>query len=110
MTNNKDQNKRHEQLCRQIGIKESRKLRAQKNNLKTIWYGFSMMGLIGWSITIPTLLGAGFGRFLDERFPTDESWTLIFLVTGLVLGCFNAWRWLAKEDRKIREEHEKKDE
>ena len=28
------------------------------------------------------------------------------LVAGLTLGCFNAWHWVAKEDRAIRHEQE----
>jgi hypothetical protein len=28
-----------------------------------------MMGLIGWSVVIPTLLGAALGLWLDQRYP-----------------------------------------
>jgi len=32
-----------------------------------------MMGLIGWSVVVPTLLGAAFGIWLDNRHPGDYS-------------------------------------
>ena len=69
-----------------------------------------MMGLIGWSVAIPTVLGAALGLWLDKRHPGQHSWTLALLVAGLVLGCFNAWHWVAKEDKAMREEQEDDDE
>ena len=42
-----------------------------------------MMGLIGWSVVVPTLLGAALGIWLDERHPGAHSWTLALLVAGL---------------------------
>ena len=59
-----------------------------------------MMGLIGWSVVVPTLLGAALGLWLDMRYPGTHSWTLALLVAGLVIGCLNAWHWVAKETRR----------
>jgi ATP synthase protein I len=36
---------------------------------RTVWFGLGMMGLIGWSVAIPTLLGAALGLWLDKRHP-----------------------------------------
>ena len=63
-----------------------------------------MMGLVGWSVAIPTLLGTALGLWLDRRYPGPHSWTLALLLGGLVLGCWNAWHWLSREHREIREE------
>jgi hypothetical protein len=46
---------------------------------------------------------------LDERYPSSHSWTLILLVSGLCIGCWNAVRWVLKENKEMQEE-EKKDE
>ena len=43
-----------------------------------------MSGLIGWSVAVPTLLGAMLGLWLDRRHPGAHSWTLMLLVVGLV--------------------------
>jgi ATP synthase protein I len=64
-----------------------------------------MMGLIGWSVVIPTLLGAGLGIWLDKHHPGEHSWTLALLVAGLAIGCFNAWHWVAKEEQEMGEEN-----
>ena len=93
----------------QIGDKAKRKLRARRNGTQ-VWFGLGMMGLIGWSVAIPTVLGAGLGIWLDKRHAGRHSWTLALLVAGLVLGCVNAWHWVAKEDKAMREEEENHDE
>ena len=93
-------------FSRQVGVKAARKLKAQRTVSRTIWYGLGMMGLVGWSVAVPTLLGAALGIWLDKHHAGRHSWTLMLLLIGLILGCLNAWHCVAKEDRKIREEQE----
>jgi ATP synthase protein I len=88
-------------FSRQVGDMAERKLKAQRHVTKTVWSGLGMMGLVGWSVSMPTLLGAILGLWLDKRYPGEHSWTLALLVMGLALGCFNAWHWIVKEDREI---------
>jgi ATP synthase protein I len=96
--------KEHSALSRQVGAKAARKLKAQRNPAPGVWYGLGMMGLIGWSVAIPTLLGAALGLWLDRQHWNERSWTLALLVAGLTIGCLNAWLWVAKEDRAMRDE------
>ncbi|MEO8410615.1 MAG: AtpZ/AtpI family protein [Propionivibrio sp.] len=84
-----------------VGARAARKLKAQRQVNRTVWTGLGMMGLVGWSVAIPTLLGAALGLWIDSRYPGARSWTLALLAAGLVLGCFNAWRWIVREDREI---------
>jgi len=91
-------------LAGQVGAKAARKLKARRHGAPGIWFGVGMMGLIGWSVVVPTLLGAALGLWLDSRHPGAHTWTLALLVAGLTIGCWNAWQWVAKEDRAIREE------
>jgi ATP synthase protein I len=90
----------------EVGQKAARKLKAQRHPAPGVWFGLGMMGLIGWSVVVPTLAGAALGIWLDKRHPGTHSWTLALLVAGLTLGCFNAWRWVAKEDAAMRDEQE----
>jgi ATP synthase protein I len=93
-------------LAGQIGGKAERKLRARRHTSHGVWFGLGMMGLIGWSVAVPTLLGAALGIWLDRNHPGGRSWTLALLVAGLALGCMNAWLWVAKEAKAIRTEQE----
>lgn len=97
-------------LAQQVGAKARRKLKAQRNSAPGVWFGLGMMGLIGWAVVVPTLLGVAIGQWLDSYYPGEHSWTLALLVAGLTLGCFNAWRWVAKEEKEIREDQEDDDE
>ena len=90
----------------QVGAKAARKLRARRHATSGVWFGLGMMGLIGWSVVVPTLLGAALGLWLDKQHPGEHSWTLALLVAGLALGCLNAWHWVAKEDKAMRDEQE----
>lgn len=98
------------EFARQVGEKETRKLQAQGRVLRTVWSGLGMMGLVGWSVAVPTLLGAALGIWLDKHYPATHSWTLALLVAGLCLGCANAWRWVAKEGREMHKAMEQKNE
>lgn len=110
MNNGKKKTKDSGGFSKKVGEKESRKLKAQqRNNKNSIWHGFGMFGLIGWSIVVPTLLGALLGIWLDNRFPGDRSYTLAFLIAGLVVGCFNAWHWVSKELKDMQEEQDNKE-
>jgi len=93
----------------QVGAKAARKLKARKST-QGVWFGLGMMGLIGWSVVVPTLLGAALGIWLDNHHPGKHAWTLALLVVGLAMGCLNAWHWVAKEDKAMREEQEDDDE
>jgi ATP synthase protein I len=93
-----------------VGVKAARKLKARRNSPPVVWSGLGMMGLIGWSVAIPTLLGAALGIWLDQHYPGKHPWTLALMVAGLVLGCLNAWHWVAKEDKAMRDEQEDSDE
>ena len=97
-------------LSEEVGAKAARKLRARRHSAQGVWFGLGMMGLIGWSVAIPTLLGAALGLWLDQHYPGKHAWTLALLVAGLSIGCFNAWHWVANEDKAIREEQEDADE
>jgi len=91
-------------FSRDVGAKAALKLRARRNATPGVWSGLGMMGLVGWSVVVPTLLGAALGLWLDQRYPGGRSWTLALLVGGLAVGCLNAWHWVAKEDREIHEQ------
>jgi ATP synthase protein I len=97
-------------FAEQVGVKAIRKLKARSNRTSGVWFGLGMMGLIGWSVVVPTLLGAALGLWLDQHYPGGRSWTLALLVAGLVIGCFNAWHWVDKEDKAMRSEQENDDE
>ena len=96
-------------LAGQIGAKAARKLKARKST-QGVWFGLGMMGLVGWSVVVPTLLGAALGVWLDQHHPGKHAWTLALLVVGLAIGCVNAWYWVAQQEKAMRDEPDDNDE
>jgi len=97
-------------FSQEVGAKAARKLKARRKSAQGVWFGLGMMGLIGWSVVVPTLLGAALGIWLDRHHPGKHAWTLALLVAGLSIGCLNAWHWVAKEEKEIRADQEDNDE
>ena len=92
-----------------VNAKVKRKIKAERLSNHGVWFGLGMMGLIGWSVTIPTLLGAAIGAWLDRNHTASHSWTLSLMIAGLVIGCWSAWQWVAKEEKAMREQQEDHD-
>jgi ATP synthase protein I len=90
-------------FSRQIGAQVARKLKAQRGAAKSVWFGLGMSGLVGWSVTIPTLMGAALGIWVDKHCPSKFSWTLMLLLIGLIIGCFNAWHWVDSQYKEMQE-------
>jgi ATP synthase protein I len=101
--NERPSNRRDSQelFVRKVGEKAARKLSARTDPTK-VWFGLGMMGLVGWSVVVPTLLGAALGAWLDARQAGPRSWTLALLMAGLAIGCWNAWMWVSKEEKAMR--------
>lgn len=84
-------------LTEQVGQKEQRKIKARREQGRSIWYGLGMFGIVGWSIAVPTLIGIAVGIWLDRRWPQPFSFTLMCLFVGVVIGCVIAWYWVKRE-------------
>jgi ATP synthase protein I len=100
-----DKNEANE-FSKGVGKKAQRKLNAIHNDKKSVWFGLGMMGIVGWTIVVPTLLGTLLGIWLDGKYPETFSWTLTGLILGLLAGCLIAWRWVNKEHNEINQNND----
>jgi ATP synthase protein I len=83
-----------DELAKEVESKEERKMRARREKDRAVWFGLGTFGLVGWSVAIPTVIGIALGVWIDTRWPSRFSWTLMLLFIGVVIGCFNAWYWV----------------
>jgi ATP synthase protein I len=107
--NPKSTSKNAPNFAGEIRAKAARKMKARRHAAQGIGFGLGMMGIIGWSVVVPTLLGIALGLWLDTHHAGVHSWTLMLLVTGLMIGCLTAWHWVAAEDSAMRQEQENDD-
>jgi ATP synthase protein I len=91
-------------FSREVGTQAARKLKARRSATRSVWFGLGMSGLVGWSVTVPTLIGAALGFWVDKHYPSPYSWTLMLLLLGLVIGCLNAWHWVDSEYKEMQED------
>jgi ATP synthase protein I len=89
-----------ERFAKEVECKVRRKLRARAEGGPSIRFWLGMFGLVGWSVAIPTLAGVALGLWLDFRWPGRVSWTLTLLITGIIVGCLNAWYWIKQESER----------
>jgi ATP synthase protein I len=82
-----------------IEKKTRRKLLAQQQKKRSIWFGLGMFGLVGWSVVVPMLIGIALGVWIDQHWPSRVSWTITLLFAGVVLGCIQAWQWIKRESQ-----------
>ena len=55
------------------------------------------IGVLGWIVVAPTLIGLFIGRWIDQRFGTGIFWSAPLLLVGVSIGCWSAWRWMHQQ-------------
>ncbi len=86
-----------ERLMREVGARQQRMLRRRKQGPPNVWRSVGLIGLVGWSVALPMLIGVAVGTWIDRQWPSRFSWTVMLLVAGLAAGCANAWNRIRKE-------------
>lgn len=93
---NKKKKSSEEELLEKIKKESEKKIKAREEG-DQVMFGLGLFGIVGWSIAIPTVIGIAIGIFLDKKFNQSFSWTLTLLFAGVILGSFNAWRWIKEK-------------
>jgi ATP synthase protein I len=75
------------------------RLERREPSAASFWRSLSVLGTVGWSISLPAVAGAWLGHWLDVKFDSGVRFTLMLLVAGVMLGSVVAWR-VVREQRK----------
>jgi len=84
-------------LGKAVKTRRGRRALWQREGERSMGQNLAMIGVLGWTIVMPTLLGIFAGRWLDRHFNMGLFWTLGLLVAGLALGCALAWKRMYSE-------------
>ena len=87
----------HEGLGQAVRKRQKRRELGQREGERSLGQNLAMIGALGWTIVVPTLLGIFAGRWLDRTFQSGIFWTLGLLVAGLAAGCTFAWKRMHSE-------------
>jgi len=55
------------------------------------------IGILGWAIVTPILLGVVLGRLADRHFATGITLTAAAIFVGAAIGLHAAWKWMHKQ-------------
>jgi ATP synthase protein I len=87
----------HERLSEAVRTRQERRARWQREGERSLGQNLAMIGALGWTIVVPTLIGIFAGRWLDRYFDMGIFWTLGLLLVGLAIGCTYAWKRMQSE-------------
>ncbi|WP_027474675.1 AtpZ/AtpI family protein [Curvibacter gracilis] len=79
-----------EEVQRQAGLRQ----RSLREGEPTLLRQLSTLGVLGWVIVLPMLLGLAAGRWLDHRLGTGITFSAALLLLGVAVGAVAAWRWM----------------
>lgn len=81
-----------EKLVIEIKKRRLRREEEERDAGRSFWRSVGVMGVVGWSVAVPTALGAWFGAWLDTKMDSGHVFFAFFMLTGLVFGCWVAWK------------------
>jgi ATP synthase protein I len=81
-------------LVRGVRLHEARHRRWQREGDPSVARRLAQIGVLGWIIVGPMLMGVFAGRWLDRMFNSGLFYTAPLLMLGAVIGCWSAWKWM----------------
>ncbi len=81
-------------LVKGVRLREKRRRRWLSEDDPSVARRLAQIGVLGWIIVTPMLIGVFAGRWLDKTFNSGLFWTAPLLMLGLMLGCWSAWKWI----------------
>ena len=83
-------------LMQRTKLRAARRARWLRDGDGSVARRLGQIGVLGWIVVMPMLLGVFAGRWLDDRFHSGLFWTAPLLMLGAALGCWSAWKWIAR--------------
>jgi ATP synthase protein I len=81
-------------LARTVRRQRQRQQRWLREREPSMARFIGQIGVLGWIIVTPTLIGLFVGRWLDHKLGTGIFWSAPLMLVGVVIGCWSAWRWM----------------
>ena len=91
MAGNQDERNSH-LLAELVRRRRARRERWRREGERPLGHNLAMIGVLGWLVVTPTLLGVFIGRWLDRAAGSGIFWTVSLLFAGLCIGCWLAWK------------------
>jgi ATP synthase protein I len=81
-------------LVKGVRLRGERQRRWLREGSPSVARRLAQIGVLGWIVVVPMLIGLFAGRWLDRTLGSGLFWTAPLLMLGLALGCWSAWKWI----------------
>ena len=81
-------------LAATVRRRAGRDERGRREGEPTLMRQLAAVGVLGWIVVVPLLAGVALGRWLDRLWHGGITFTAAWLLLGLAIGCWSAWRWM----------------
>lgn len=81
-------------LLQSIRRRIARYGKARREGEPSVGRYLGQIGVLGWIVVTPMLIGVFTGRWLDHHLGTGIFWSAPLLLLGAALGFWSAWRWM----------------
>ncbi len=81
-------------LVKSVQLRDERHQRWLREGDASVVRRLAQIGVLGWIIVLPILIGVFVGRWLDQMFNSGLFYTAPLLMLGVALGCWSAWKWI----------------
>ena len=81
----------------QVHLRSARHARWLREGAPVLARHLGQIGVLGWLIVVPTLLGLFSGRWIDRQLHTGLTFSAALLLLGLALGSWMGWKWMHSE-------------
>ncbi|WP_399277005.1 AtpZ/AtpI family protein [Trinickia symbiotica] len=73
--------------------------RGERDPEPSIGSRLAQIGILGWTIVVPTLAGLALGRWLDRVSGNRILFSAPLLMIGAALGFWFAWKWMHRQQQ-----------
>jgi ATP synthase protein I len=80
--------------------KSAKELLKARKEKTSFWHYTYVIGVGGWLFVIPIVAGAYLGRYLDKKTEGGISWTITFIIIGIVIGIYNIWYFYIRKSER----------
>lgn len=84
----------HDRLAEEVRVRSERHRRWRREGEPSLGRRLAQIGVLGWIIVTPLLIGTFIGRWFDHVFGSGIFCTAPLMMLGLALGCWSAWKWV----------------
>ena len=81
-------------LLQGVRLRNERHRRWLRDGDPSVARRLAQIGVLGWIVVIPMLIGLFAGRWLDRWLESGLLCTAPLLMLGAALGCWSAWKWM----------------